>query len=335
MLQTIALSPSWKVTVIVIGHVLLIGCADIVSKSDPTDEATILIQQSMNLQRGMTKNEVHAIVGSPYKKSEQLKYEIFQFTGEYKEYWGMFPIPYVPLLGYQTKAYVPVLFVIYNDDWTVKAFEWDLYRESSSSDRKFAHIEIDGYTLMRTQPSFTGLMLLAPTEISEQAIETNLKDHCTLYMIVPEQPMKEESKQFVPSYSELFLNEKLLVRPYLFPKNVMSYWGHAWGENVQEDDADEEFITFQLSEGVYEIELRGSSKGSVKGSAKDKFTCVAGETIFADIRVEFIDEGHWRWQYRYRIEGKIYITNHWPRETKSRRQVLLYRDEWYGLDYQK
>lgn len=340
MLRFFALFVSWKVAVTVISHVILIGCADIVSKSDPSDEATILIQQSMNLQRGMTKNEVHAIVGLPYNKSEHLKYEVFQFTGEYKEYWGMFPIPYVPLLGYQTKAYIPVLLVIYNDDWTVKDFEWDLYRESSSSDREIAYIELDSYILVRTNPDFTGLMLIAPAKVSEHAIlEPILEDHCALYIIVPDQPMKKEIRHFVPLNSELFLNNYPLVHPYHFPKNYIAYiagLNHA-SDLYELETKNQEFIAFQLPEGIYKLELRGST-GSVIGapidSAKGKFTCVAGKTIFADIRVEFIDRGNWKWS-KYRIEGEISISDHWPKETKARRQVLIHRDESYGLDYQK
>lgn len=306
---------------------LHIGCGDTVKRVS-SEEASQFMQQSTELKYGMKRDQVHSMIGIPFVSSDYLKFDIFENVGEATDYYGSAG-ERIRMFGTDTNVYIPMLFVIYNDDWTVKGYERSLYRESHRGESLNALIELDNYTLYRTTPSSAGLMLLAPPEISEQAIlEPILEDNCALYVIVPDQPMEDKNQKWVPSDSELFLNGKPFIHPYHFPSNS-PYFISTLGTTAYK-----QFIAIVLPEGVYEIELRGSN-GAVKGSAKNKFTCVGGTTIFADIRVDFIDEGWLKWKYRYRIDGEIYITNHWPSETKIRRQVLMHRDEWYGLDYQK
>jgi hypothetical protein len=312
---------------------LLIGCAGVISESAPSVEESRFIQQIAELKSGMGRDQVHSIMGHPYVSSEHLKFEIFQSIGEFTEYIGVPPIP-IPWLGYLTQDYIPVLLVVYYDDWTVKDYEWDLYRESETYDKKNVLIELEGYTLVRTDPKLAGMMLFAPSEVSEKVLlEPLLGNVCVLYLVMPDQPIAREDTQLNPGLTKLFLNEKLFLNMNGFPyssRGIQNYWVGIISDTV--------FIGFQLPEGLHELEIRGNSNVVKEDTIKGSFTCVAGQVNFAHIRAEMIDvwsEQGWRLGYRYGIKGEIYISKSWPKEIKDRRQILMYRDIWYGLEHQK
>lgn len=316
-----------NVIAIAFGSVLLIGCLGVVIQSEPSTEVSSFIQQSMQLKSGMTKAEIHSMVGTPYVSSEHLKFDIFQVIGDRKDHVVMF----LPALWfYETQEYTPVLLVTYHDDWTLKDYKWEFYDESETGDRKNLLIELDGYTLIHIGFDLTGMMLFAPAEVSEQVLsEQLLNGRCVLYLIAPDQPIEPENKRYNPLLTKLFINDKLLINWGGFPYSSrlsLKYWEKVISETV--------FIGFQLPVGEYELELKGNVRSSIKGS----FTCVAGKANFANIRAELVDvwsdEG-WTFGHRYRVKGGIYMSENWPKEIKDRRQILMYHDTWYGLDYQK
>jgi hypothetical protein len=317
-----------KLIVVTLGCLLLIGCVGFVTQAEPSEEVSLLFQKSKELKLGLTKTEVHSIVGVPHISSEHLKFDLFQVVSERKEH-AIAILP--PLWVYKNKDYTVVLFVTYHDDWTVKDYKWELYDESKKRDRDSVLIMLDGYTLVRTEPKLTGTMLIAPAEVSEKALIEPLQgDGCVLHLAVPNQPVALEDTSFQPSLIKLFINEKLLISLEGIPYSgylPQKYWEGKISDTV--------FIGFQLPEGVHELELRAYNK---KDSIKASFTCVSGKVNYAHVRAEVIDvenEEGWKLFYSYRLKGEIYISESMPKEIKDRRQILIYRDVWYGLDYQK
>ena len=329
-LQNVSLKQR-KIIIIVCGCLLLIGCAGVISKSDPSEEASFFIQQSMELKSGMRRADVHLMVGSPYVSSESLKFDIFQNKGMLTEYVGIPPIP-IPFFGYMTQEYIPILFVTYNDNWTVKSYEWDIYRESGISKRKNVLMELDGYTLVRSDSNLTGMMLFAPAEVSEQELlKPLLSDQCVLYLIAPDQPIEQVENQYYSGLTKLFINDKLVLNFSGFPYSRHLLHTYYWLGVI----SDTVYIGFELPEGVHELELSGHVK---EDSIIGRFKCVAGKANFANIRTDIIDvwsEKGWTLGYRYRVKGEIFISDNWPKENIGRRQILMYRDTWYGLEYQK
>ena len=61
-------------------YILLVGCADVIRTSEPTEGVTSLIQQSMELKPGMHRSEVKSMLGEPYKTSSHLRYEIYSIS---------------------------------------------------------------------------------------------------------------------------------------------------------------------------------------------------------------------------------------------------------------